>query len=55
VEVPALWFERKHGTSRFRVLKWLAPYLRWYAYAFATTLLCRPASSVPLKSRAGLA
>ena len=41
-EVPALWFERKHGTSRFRVLKWLPAYLRWYGYAFATTLLRRP-------------
>ena len=36
-EVPALWFERKHGASRFRVLKWLPAYLRWYGYAFATT------------------
>ena len=33
-EVPALWFERAHGKSRFRVLKWLPAYLRWYAYAF---------------------
>jgi hypothetical protein len=49
-EVPALWFERKHGTSRFRVLKWLPAYLRWYAYAFATTLLRRPPSSVAQKT-----
>jgi glycosyltransferase involved in cell wall biosynthesis len=47
-EVPALWFERKHGQSRFRVLKWLPAYLRWYVYAFATTYLRRPPSSVTL-------
>jgi glycosyltransferase involved in cell wall biosynthesis len=48
-EVPALWFERKHGTSRFRVLKWLPAYLRWYGYAFATTFLRRPPESVTRK------
>ena len=36
-EVPALWFERKQGSSRFRITKWLPAYLRWYFYAFATT------------------
>jgi dolichol-phosphate mannosyltransferase len=51
-EVPALWFERKHGASRFRVLKWLPAYLRWYRYAFATTFLRRPPESVALKPRA---
>ena len=40
-EVPALWFERTRGTSRFRVLKWLPAYLRWYFYAFATTYIHR--------------
>jgi len=48
-EVPAQWIERAHGQSRFRVLKWLPAYLRWYLYAFATTYLRRPASTVPLK------
>ena len=48
-EVPALWIERKHGTSRFRVLKWLPAYLRWYGYAFATTFLRRPPESVARK------
>ena len=48
-EVPALWFERQHGTSRFRVLKWLPAYLRWYGYAFATTVLRRPPTTVALK------
>jgi glycosyltransferase involved in cell wall biosynthesis len=49
-EVPALWFQRKHGKSRFRVLKWLPAYLRWYFYAFATTLLRRPPSTVTMKA-----
>lgn len=51
-EVPARWFQRAHGQSRFQLLKWLPDYLRWYAYAFATTYLGRKADSVPLKSRA---
>ena len=44
--VPARWFERKRGTSRFRVLKWLPDYLRWFAYAFATTYLQRGPETV---------
>ena len=44
-EVPARWFQRIHGASRFQVIKWLPHYLRWYVYAFATTYLrCAPAS-----------
>jgi glycosyltransferase involved in cell wall biosynthesis len=50
-EVPVQWFERRHGASRFRVLKWLPAYLRWYAYAFATTLLRRPPETVIMKAR----
>ncbi len=49
-EVPAQWFERKQGTSRFRVLTWLPAYLRWYGYAFATTFLRQPANSVKLRA-----
>jgi len=49
-EVPALWFERQHGTSRFRVLRWLPAYLRWFRYAFGTTLLRRSPATVVLKS-----
>ena len=51
-EVPALWFERKKGGSRFRILKWLPAYLRWYFYAFATTYFRRQAASVRLKNAA---
>ncbi len=48
-DVPAQWFERQHGVSRFRVLRWLPAYLRWYVYAFATTWLKRPPQTVTLK------
>jgi glycosyltransferase involved in cell wall biosynthesis len=47
-EVPARWFERKVGESRFRVLKWAPAYLRWYFYVFATTFLRRPPETVVL-------
>ena len=49
-EVPAKWFERTTGASRFRVINWLPAYLRWYGYAFATTYLRLPARSVKLRS-----
>ena len=49
-EVPAKWFERSQGHSRFRVLDWLPAYLRWYRYAFATTFLRLPPNSVKLRS-----
>ncbi len=51
-EVPANWIERAHGSSRFQVLRWLPAYLRWYAFAFATTYLGRAARTVRLKSQA---
>jgi glycosyltransferase involved in cell wall biosynthesis len=35
-EVPVSWFERRSGSSRFRVLRWLPQYFVWYRYAFAT-------------------
>jgi dolichol-phosphate mannosyltransferase len=49
-EIPAVWFERKHGASRFKVLQWLPAYLRWFGYAFATTFLRRPPETVVMKS-----
>jgi hypothetical protein len=49
-EVPVQWFERRHGESRFRVLEWLPAYLRWYGYAFATTLLRWSPGTVALKN-----
>jgi dolichol-phosphate mannosyltransferase len=49
-EIPALWFERRHGASRFKVLKWLPAYLRWFRYAFATTWLRRTPDTVVMKA-----
>jgi glycosyltransferase involved in cell wall biosynthesis len=50
-EAPVQWFERRHGESRFRVLKWLPAYLRWYGYAFATTFLRRGPATVARKGK----
>ena len=33
-EIPSTWKDRSAGTSKFRLLKWLPHYLRWYCYAF---------------------
>jgi dolichol-phosphate mannosyltransferase len=51
-EVPAGWFERRSGKSRFQVLKWVPQYLVWFRYAFATTWLRRGPESVKLKAPA---
>lgn len=48
-EVPALWFERTKGKSRFRVVQWLPHYLRWYFHGFATTYLRVGPETVKLK------
>lgn len=52
-EVPAVWFERKHGVSRFKVLRWLPAYLRWFGYAFATRFLRRTPETVTMKASKG--
>ena len=51
-EVPARWFERSAGQSRFRVLRWIPAYLRWVFYAFGTTYGRRPPASVALNRKA---
>jgi hypothetical protein len=33
-ETPSKWRDRTAGTSRFRLLKWLPHYLKWYLMAF---------------------
>lgn len=48
-EVPASWYERNKGKSRFRLFKWFPDYLRWYFYGFMTTYLKKTPASVKLK------
>jgi dolichol-phosphate mannosyltransferase len=31
-EIPSVWHDRQHGKSRFRLVRWLPNYLRWYAW-----------------------
>ncbi|HMA93304.1 MAG TPA: glycosyltransferase, partial [Polyangiaceae bacterium] len=38
-ELPADWYERKNGKSRFYIARWWRSYWRWFQYAFATTYL----------------
>jgi dolichol-phosphate mannosyltransferase len=49
-ELPAEWHERRTGKSRFRILRWLPQYLKWFFYGFATTWLRRPPETVLLRS-----
>ena len=37
-EVPSTWKDRVAGKSRFRLLKWLPQYIRWYLYAIRERL-----------------
>lgn len=34
-EVPSTWRDRTAGQSRFRLMKWLPHYLKWYFYALS--------------------
>ena len=34
-EVPSTWRDRTAGQSRFRLMKWLPQYLKWYVYALS--------------------
>jgi dolichol-phosphate mannosyltransferase len=53
-QVPAKWLEREKGKSRFKVMKWLPYYLRWYLYGLGTTWLRKGPETVRLKKRDSL-
>ena len=48
-EVPAQWEERSEGSSRFKILKWLPEYLKWYLYGLGTTWLKKNPQDVKKK------
>lgn len=37
-EVPARWEDRVAGRSKFKLMRWLPKYLRWYGYAVGVAL-----------------
>ena len=48
-EIPAQWEERSVGSSRFKIIKWLPEYLKWYFYGLSTTWLKKDAQDVKKK------
>jgi glycosyltransferase involved in cell wall biosynthesis len=42
-EIPTVWKERTEGKSRFRLLKWLPGYLKWYLWAIKNSMFGRVA------------
>ena len=48
-EIPAQWEERSVGSSRFKIIKWLPEYLRWYFYGLGTTWLKKKPEDVKRK------
>ncbi len=38
-QIPSSWEEREIGKSKFKILKWLREYLRWYIYGLSTNWL----------------
>ncbi len=41
IEIPSTWIERKVGQSRFKLLSFLPPYLKWLIYIIATSIFHR--------------
>ncbi len=53
-EVPAKWYRREKGQSRFNFKKWLPHYFRWFAYALETTYLRKSPDTVKLRIRSNI-
>ena len=49
-EMPAQWNERSEGSSRFKIIKWLPEYLKWYFYGLSTTWLKKGIQDVKKKT-----
>ena len=37
-EVPSIWTDRRAGESRFKIMKWMPKYLKWYFFALRKSL-----------------
>lgn len=37
-EIPTIWLDRQAGVSKFRVMRWIPKYWRWYRFAFGRGL-----------------
>lgn len=37
-ETPCLWQDRQEGVSRFKIMKWMPKYLKWYFFAVRKSL-----------------
>ena len=38
-QIPSSWEERESGKSKFRILKWIKEYLKWYFYGLRTNFI----------------
>lgn len=41
IEIPSIWKERKVGESRFKLLSFLPPYMKWLLYIIKTSIFYR--------------
>ena len=41
IEIPSVWIERKIGESRFRLFKFLPPYIKWLFFIIQTSIFYR--------------
>ena len=48
-EIPAQWEERSEGSSRFKIIRWLPEYLKWYFYGLSTSWLKKGPQDVKKK------
>ena len=48
-QIPAKWEERSEGSSRFKIIRWLPQYLKWYFYGLSTTWLRKSPQDVKKK------
>jgi dolichol-phosphate mannosyltransferase len=37
-EIPTIWLDRQAGVSNFKVAQWIPGYLRWYRFAFGSSM-----------------